>query len=87
MQELEEEIEEPITDPTEIVKYTDFSKIYEFQKFPNLGRYKKFDSPIITNYVIFGKYDKTTQEFEDGGAIPVKQMERWIKRKQLVKIQ
>lgn len=82
--DLEEEtLEEPITEPTEIIEYLDTktSHIFEFQIFPNLGRYKKFESPLITNYVV-----TTVRLGADtiyGKIIMPKQMERMIKEKDL----
>ena len=51
---LEEELQAPIDSPSEIMEYqnTETGHIYQFQIFPNLGTFKKFESPLITNYVV-----------------------------------
>ncbi len=53
-------------------------KIFEFQKFPNIGQYKKYRSDLITNYVVL-----TVRLGPDtiyGKKIPVKQMKRMIEK-------
>lgn len=77
---LEEQIEEPITEPADIVRYQDDrGYVYEFQKFPNLGRFKKFSSPLITNYVVTTV--RLGAETIYGKVIMPKQMERMIATK------
>ena len=78
--DVEEEIEPAIDAPSEIMRYLDkpSGKIFEFQKFPNLGTYKKFSSELITNYVVL-----TVRLGPDtiyGKRITPKQMERMIQR-------
>jgi hypothetical protein len=82
--DFEEELEEPITDPAPIQRYLNkqTGHIFEFQKFPNLGKYRKFENQLITNYVV------TTVRLGDetiyGKIIMPKQMSRIIEREGLV---
>jgi hypothetical protein len=80
---FEEKLEEPIDSPSEIIQYLykETGQVFEFQIFPNLGSFKKFESPLITNYVV-----TTVRLGSDtiyGKIIMPKQMERLIREKGL----
>jgi hypothetical protein len=75
---FEEEIQQPIDSPSEIQRYLDNNtgQVFEFQVFPNLGTFKKFESPLITNYVVTTV--RLGAETIYGKIIMPKQMERMI---------
>lgn len=80
--EIEEKLGEPLDSPSEIMRYLDkeSGQVFEFQQYPNLGRFKKFESSLITNYVV-----TTVRLGADtiyGKIIMPKQMERMISRLQ-----
>lgn len=75
--DLEETVQEPITEPSEIMRYqSQDGHIFEFQLYPNLGRFKKYDSSLITNYVVTTV--RLGPETIYGKIIMPKQMERLI---------
>lgn len=81
---FEEPIEAPIDSPSEIMEFQspDTGHIYQFQIFPNLGTFKKFESSLITNYVVTTV--RLGPETIYGKIIMPKQMDRLIKEKKLV---
>lgn len=84
--DLEEEIEEPIDSPSDIIKYVhkESGQIFEFQKFPNLGNFRKFENPLITNYVVTTV--RLGAETLYGKVLMPKQMDRLIMKNNLQKI-
>lgn len=77
---FEEKLQEPIDSPSEITRYLDkdTGQVFEFQIFPNLGTFKKFESPLITNYVVTTV--RLGAETIYGKIIMPKQMERMISK-------
>ena len=75
---LEEKLQEPLSEPSEILEYTDGKHIFQFQIFPNLGRFKKYESELITNYVVTTV--RLGPETIYGKIIMPKTMERIISR-------
>lgn len=83
--EIEESLEEPIDSPSEITRYLDkdTGQVFEFQVFPNLGTFKKYETSLITNYVV-----TTVRLGADtiyGKIIMPKQMERMISKLEKIK--
>ena len=80
--QFEEPLEEPIDAPSEILRYLDkdTGQVFEFQVFPNLGTFKKFESPLITNYVVTTV--RLGAETIYGKIIMPKQMDRMISKLQ-----
>ena len=86
-EDLEEELEEPLEEPEQMVRYQhpESGHIFEFQKFPNFGKYRKFQNKLIMNYVMAAV--RLGPDVIYRNDMTPKQMERVISKNKLKKLE